>query len=654
MNVDRRCCAYAALVGCFTFAGVVGAAAQVYDIVDLGTLGGTSSRAYAINASDHVVGEALIASQQKHAFLWRPGHGMTDLGPGIARDINNAGLIVGEYDHQAVVWEDGVRTVLPTLVGTSHAARGVNNFGVVAGYSGNHAVLWMKIDGQWELVQDLDPVFPPHTGSRAYDINDAFEVTGSAYTGDFSFDLGDIWHAFRLSGGVAQDLGTLSYGSFGAAINATGHVTGSTTLLWCDFESRAFLWPGQPFMQDVSPFTEDCFYAYGKDLNNAGVVVGDGYGELFDYGYWDGPFVNSPARGVMIVDDELVPFAGHDARFADGINDAGHIAGAVADPWQNAAILVPHTADCNGNGRVDILDLIGPMYVVEQSGNGLYVAMPPLGEELELVGTLDAGVTHARGVAFNPVSGDLYAVVVIGGANHLATIDTDTAAVTDLGQLGGLFGGVIVDIAFGPDGTLYGTQEDPTFNIFSGHVSQIDPQNPGAPTTVAAGSAGLWQSIAVDPVTGLIYQTGNGTLVTIDPVSHLVTPISGGVNLDIGGLTFHPTTGDLLAYLESGDIYRIDLTTGAYEQFNHADHARTPDGVAFAPSSTDLNGDLVPDECTPGDWNGDGAPDAEDLTRALDCVTGPQVAIFPGCELFDENHDGDVDLHDVARLTATP
>lgn len=71
----------------------------------LGTLGGESTNAYAINNNSQVVGSSDIATGSEHAFIWSEKNGMIDLNDVLnseyswlltsARDINDKGQIVG-------------------------------------------------------------------------------------------------------------------------------------------------------------------------------------------------------------------------------------------------------------------------------------------------------------------------------------------------------------------------------------------------------------------------------------------------------------------------------------------------------------------------------------------------------------------------------
>jgi probable HAF family extracellular repeat protein len=47
--------------------------APTYTIIDLGTLGGSRSVAYSINARGQVVGDSGTAAGAQHAFLWEAG-----------------------------------------------------------------------------------------------------------------------------------------------------------------------------------------------------------------------------------------------------------------------------------------------------------------------------------------------------------------------------------------------------------------------------------------------------------------------------------------------------------------------------------------------------------------------------------------------------
>ncbi|HEY5730708.1 MAG TPA: hypothetical protein VIS72_11690, partial [Anaerolineales bacterium] len=69
---------YFVLIVAFMVAQTALAAPQ-YSIVDLGILGGDSSRAQDINERGQIVGESTNPSGDTHAFLWKNGV-MIDLG----------------------------------------------------------------------------------------------------------------------------------------------------------------------------------------------------------------------------------------------------------------------------------------------------------------------------------------------------------------------------------------------------------------------------------------------------------------------------------------------------------------------------------------------------------------------------------------------
>ena len=117
-------------------------------MVDIGTLGGSCSFAYALNNYGQVAGQATLAGDQEdHPFIWEQGK-MKDLGAlggtyGFASWLNDSGEAVGGASNEgdqallAFQWKNGAMTNLGTLTGNACSlSDAINSSGQVVGGSG--------------------------------------------------------------------------------------------------------------------------------------------------------------------------------------------------------------------------------------------------------------------------------------------------------------------------------------------------------------------------------------------------------------------------------------------------------------------------------------------------------------------------------------
>lgn len=350
----RRIGSFLLIIGSLTApSGPVAAqrrALQTYSLTDLGTLGGTSSEASAVNNLGDVVGSSITAAGVYHAFLYRNAT-LFDLGtlPGGTESrgtaINDYGDVVGysgvnaygpqfrEYT-QGFVWQNGAMRALGALYcpcsfnvryGTSRAFA-VSNSGSVAGDSQTvrgetfrHAFVWQE-----NLMHDLGAQLNALETSLAYGINDINEVVGVVNN-----------RAFLARDGGGRDVGVLPghITSVARAVNNKGQVVG--TSVRPDGISRAFLWD-RPTMTDLGVLPGD-LSSEAQAINVDGDIVGR-----------SGNAGLSTSRAVLwregaAIDLNILAAApGWILSAATGINDVRQIVGVgVRDGRIRAFLLTP-------------------------------------------------------------------------------------------------------------------------------------------------------------------------------------------------------------------------------------------------------------------------------------------------------------------------
>lgn len=319
---------------------LTGTALAYYEIIDLGTLGGTESVAFGVNDSGEVVGYSFLAtSGVMHAFLYSGGT-MIDLGTlgGMrsgATDINNSGDVVGSSEatpgglQHAFRYSAGVMTDISSAYSYG-AASAINDSGKIVGtlLSGSAFRPFIYNNGSMQILG----TFGGRSG-EAYGINSSGQVVGQADTSDISGYTG--YHAYLYSGGVMTDIhATPANQIFNTAndINDSGTVVG---FHWGTSGSSstpqlAFTYSGGVLMDiGVLPGGTD---SVAKAINNNGDIVGRSKGVGFLY-----------SNGTMTdLNSLLAPGSGWVIRDAQDINQYGQIVGyGSVNGEQHAYLLNP-------------------------------------------------------------------------------------------------------------------------------------------------------------------------------------------------------------------------------------------------------------------------------------------------------------------------
>ncbi|HEX4793935.1 MAG TPA: right-handed parallel beta-helix repeat-containing protein [Humisphaera sp.] len=297
----------------------------------LGTLGGYSTTAIAINAAGTIVGGSNSGSTNPAIIdtnLTMSSLGTLGGADSTAASINNTGQIAGSAldangVRQAFLYSTGKMTSLGQLSGDSYSiGAGINASGQVVGTSIGptgigHAFLYSG--GTMKALGTLGGSL-----SQAFAINDAGTIVGSStVAGDKNA------HAFSYSAGTMTDLGTLGgSSSYALAISQNGAIVGES-MIKGDVAMHAFVYANGK-MTDIGVFA-------GYQSSRATAINSNG--DIVGFCYTVG--TKSP-RGFLYRNGKMYDLttmlpagSGWTITQPYAINDTGQIAGATTDADSN-------------------------------------------------------------------------------------------------------------------------------------------------------------------------------------------------------------------------------------------------------------------------------------------------------------------------------
>jgi probable HAF family extracellular repeat protein len=325
--------------------------ASDYRIIDLGTLGGDTSVATAINDRGHVVGYSATEDGQTRAFIYYNGR-MRNVGSprgeSRALDISNRGHVGGYFlnnsgSARGFVWRrtEGF-TVMEDLVrkGTRNShVYAVEKNGDAYGQSSNRPVVWREADpralssrpgavfnvsdGRMPVgtLQDEPMNFRPPlklddaNDGRALGVNNNREIVGwQSVGGDRQAVLWKLSASrefvldTEVIGGLADNPGTDAEFSIANAINDEGIAVGSS-LTAADSEGRhAFVWQNGE-ISDLNALLEEeddgWLLVSANDINDRGQIVGTGIVNGQEHAFLLQPIEEGPDISVSLDGREL-------------------------------------------------------------------------------------------------------------------------------------------------------------------------------------------------------------------------------------------------------------------------------------------------------------------------------------------------------------
>ena len=246
------------------------------------------------------------------------------------------------YICRGFTWKNGKMTKLPTLGGLNGYAAGVNNEGQVVGWSETtfhdptcagtqilqfEATMWGPGPNQIVAL----PPLAPDPDSAATAINDRGQVVGISGLCSVAVGGASAEHALLWENRVPHDLGNIGGKAWNTpvAINNRGVIAGFANTTGDEHAAiapTAFIWTRSSGMKPILPYGSDT-NDIAFDLNEKNQVVGQSFnsntGVLRAFLWQNGVMSDLNSLAIQPTALSMV--------LAQGINDAGEIAGTAVD-----------------------------------------------------------------------------------------------------------------------------------------------------------------------------------------------------------------------------------------------------------------------------------------------------------------------------------
>ena len=322
-----------------------------FELTDLGTLGGNSSKVSSLNNHGQVVGQSVTSTGEESAFIWENGK-MTAIAAKNAADINDGGEVVGTVadgrdmlgrsQSTAFRWNqvNGVDASILPYLNEGLSPKKLSGFATAINNRGDIAMVGSGI-ATYAIIKSTDGknVDLGHFGgmiSLAYDINDKGEVVGMSKVGRTTV------HAFIYRNSSLVDLGSLGAESGAMGVNNKSEVVGSSKDKLGRL--RAFHW-ADGYMKDIGTLGGKS--ATARCINEQSVIVGNSVtADSEEHGFLY-------AAGELVDLNKLVPAAnGWTVVDAFKVNDKGQIAANAKRNGITHAVLLTPVSQAHSAGKV--------------------------------------------------------------------------------------------------------------------------------------------------------------------------------------------------------------------------------------------------------------------------------------------------------------